>query len=123
MAAAEADPGMEITAEESEPEKEETVTVETIYRVSNGKHKWFPTTYHIEKHGVFVSLAKGDPGLCLVVTGRGLNRHAKRPGNDLKREWWHEVRQLRCLARSVVFCWPALLEVFVVLSLLVSDQK
>ena len=103
MAAAEADPGMEITAEESEAEKEETVTVETIYRVSNGKHKWFPTTYHIEKHGVFVSLAKGDPGLCLVVTGRGLNRHAKRPGNDLKREWWHEVRQLGCLARSVVF--------------------
>ena len=49
MAAAEADPGMEITAEESEAEKEETATVETIYRVSNGKHKWF---HHREARGL-----------------------------------------------------------------------
>ena len=66
------------------------LSIDRVTRVSLGKLRWFPETHEFD-----ASLSRFDPQLVKVITGKGMNRHAKRRAWGLDVQWWAATRQLR----------------------------
>lgn len=78
----------------------ERFEIEQVIRIKStrGNVQWYPST-QVEDGAVYVRLAKWDPVLTRLVTGKGMNRHkAHGEGNTLNVTWWHEAARLRILA-------------------------
>ena len=96
-----ADAAPAVVEEEQEPAVEEgeedgvkPLLIETVTRVKLGDRRpWFPEVHEVDGRS-FVTLSKTDPGLCLIATGKSMNRHSKRDAWSLNVEWWHTARQL-----------------------------
>ena len=65
------------------------LSIDRVTRVSLCKLRWFPETHEFEGNSLF------DPQLVKVITGKGMNRHAKRRAWGLDVQWWAATRQLR----------------------------
>ena len=70
------------------------LSIDRVTRVSLGKLRWFPETHEFEGK-TYASLSRFDPQLVKVITGKGMNRHAKRRVWGLDVQWWAATRQLR----------------------------
>ena len=70
------------------------LSIDRVTRVSLGKLRWFPETHEFEGK-TYASLSRFDPQLVKVITGKGMNRHAKRRAWGLDVQWWAATRQLR----------------------------
>ena len=88
------------------------LSIDRVTRVSLGKLRWFPETHEFEGK-TYASLSRFDPQLVKVITGKGMNRHAKRRAWGLDVQWWAATRQLRpslFVSAPFVFLTPTYME-------------
>lgn len=88
------------------------LSIDRVTRVSLGKLRWFPETHEFEGK-TYASLSRFDPQLVKVITGKGMNRHAKRRVWGLDVQWWAATRQLRpslFVSAPFVFLTPTYME-------------
>ena len=88
------------------------LSIDRVTRVSLGKLRWFPETHEFEGK-TYASLSRFDPQLVKVITGKGVNRHAKRRVWGLDVQWWAATRQLRpslFVSAPFVFLTPTYME-------------
>ena len=82
-----------------------TIDIARVHRISVDKRRWFPEAQEHDGR-TFITLSKSDAALCLLVTGKGMNRHSKREAHDLNVVWWSDTRQKsNSVPNTLRTCW------------------
>ena len=82
-----------------------TIGIARVHRISVDKRRWFPEAQEHDGR-TFITFSKSDAALCLLVTGKGMNRHSKREAHDLNVVWWADTRQKsNSVPNTLRTCW------------------